>query len=658
MLKLTTSFENEELFRKKIIEISCGSFAIITLIGAFIRHWVSPMSERTLIGIFVCDSLFFIAYWISLLNKNYRLSSLLLFVGVFLISMNAGVNNGGLAAPVTVVFLILPLVGSLANGLRGSVIGFLFSLVGIVSLLILEKLNLVVPLQQVSKYNLYRGVILTFVTLITFGVAYFYEKLRRNNESNIISQRDFLNNILNVAPIGFLLLDDKLQILTTNKYLNDNYLKKGVFVKDIVGQKIENIFPQEMTDELLSLVKKLFVSQTQSESKVEVQFLNDNGSRIWLLIHGIKYLTEGKGNRSLITVTDITEQKFNSFLKDFHNSIMSNIAERMPIENTLNQIEMTVMDYFSDCHCKVDYHFDEAHELIKKFYVNLDFKEGSKNISFKFRTKEIVEQLVAHACQQSNLEKEHDNQKLTLINTSKMASIGEIVSIVAHEINNPITIILGRSELLRKSVLEMTENSRFIDNFNTMEVAAKRISNIVNKLKMFSENAFSEMKSQVYLVDLISQTLEFYSEKIRVCGINVKIELGDIAKRQIVIQGSTLNQAFMNLIRNAIDAVEKHEERWIKIVGEIDEIVNSKIILKIIDSGEKIAPEVQEKLMQQFFSTKRKSHRVGLGLSTARGIIKKHGGMLSFDKSNDRTCFIIELPSIDEPKNSDNSQSA
>ena len=231
-----------------------------------------------------------------------------------------------------------------------------------------------------------------------------------------------------------------------------------------------------------------------------------------------------------------------------------------------------------------------------------------------------------------------EEQNTKIIASSKMSMLGEMASGIAHEINNPLTVIIGKSQqLIASNNLDESSNLKLLKIIET----GKRIDRIIKSLKLFSRDSSHEQDVPLKLSSVLDLTLELCLEKIKFEGITL-IEEIDVDAR-IMGNPTQISQVLMNIIGNSIDAISFNEERWIKINITI---VNNNAIIKITDSGKGIPKDVLEKIMIPFFTTKELGKGTGLGLSISKGIIEKHGGRIYYDMNSNNTCFVIEIPCI------------
>ncbi len=241
--------------------------------------------------------------------------------------------------------------------------------------------------------------------------------------------------------------------------------------------------------------------------------------------------------------------------------------------------------------------------------------------------------------------------QLQLINSEKMASLGQLVASVAHEINTPLGAINANNEMMENifdkfdiSMLEILKEMNSVD-----KEAIKRITNIVQSLRRFvrlDETAQQEANINSEL-DL---TLDLIHHKIK-RGFEVKKEYGNIPL--VNCYPNMLNQVFLNILMNGVHSIEDIKQENSSYVGKIKirtQIVENYLEIKIFDNGKGISEKNQNKIFQAGFTTKKKGQGTGLGLAICKKIIEKHNGEISFksgslDNEPDyKTLFEIKIP--------------
>ncbi|HND86111.1 MAG TPA: ATP-binding protein, partial [Pseudobdellovibrionaceae bacterium] len=241
-------------------------------------------------------------------------------------------------------------------------------------------------------------------------------------------------------------------------------------------------------------------------------------------------------------------------------------------------------------------------------------------------------------------QKELESERVKMIESSKLATLGEMAGGIAHEINNPLAIIVGRSNIItsylkRASVIE---REKIQENIDKIEVTAQRIAKIVKGLKSFSRNAENDPLAPCSLDSIIEDSLGLCEEKLKNRSIQLHVNTGK--DFMVMARPSQLSQVVLNLINNSADAIEGTSHPWI-IVDVV--ATGTSLFLSIMDSGKGIPEEIAKKIMNPFFTTKEVGKGTGLGLSIGKGIIESHGGKLYLDRNSPHTKFIIELP-LDE----------
>ncbi len=274
----------------------------------------------------------------------------------------------------------------------------------------------------------------------------------------------------------------------------------------------------------------------------------------------------------------------------------------------------------------------------------------------------------------------------SLIHTEKMSALGQFVAGIAHEINNPISFIAGNlphahgysAELIRaielyrqvypnppETILEEIEAidldylaEDFPKLLDSMKFGADRIQKIVESLRMFSHLDEAEIKT-VDLHQQLENTLNIAGQRFQATETRGEIRLirdfGDLPPVTCAV--GQLNQVFLNLIANAIDAIDARsnylEIPEINIKTEYFQGKNTRIRIQISDNGIGISEELSSKIFEPFFTTKSVGQGTGIGLSTSYQIVTKtHGGQLYFKSKVDiGTSFVVEIPvSIDSSK--------
>ncbi|MGE5086418.1 MAG: PAS domain-containing protein [Bacillota bacterium] len=240
-------------------------------------------------------------------------------------------------------------------------------------------------------------------------------------------------------------------------------------------------------------------------------------------------------------------------------------------------------------------------------------------------------------------EKQIEEARAKMISAAKMAALGEMSGGIAHEINNPLTVIQARAFQLSQMVEQnKVDPDKVKLAAESISRTADKIAKIIKSLRSFSREGALDPFEVVSVKQLIEETLEFC--RTRFYNHGVEIEVGPISDdAEIECRLIQIEQVLLNLLNNSFDAVQKQENKWIRIeVVEGDDSID----IMVKDSGPGIPQDLADKVMQPFFTTKEVGKGTGLGLSISTGIVKGHHGELFLDRTQPDTTFIIRIPRL------------
>ncbi|MGB8993495.1 MAG: ATP-binding protein [Desulfobaccales bacterium] len=229
----------------------------------------------------------------------------------------------------------------------------------------------------------------------------------------------------------------------------------------------------------------------------------------------------------------------------------------------------------------------------------------------------------------------------------KMASLGQLAAGVAHEINNPLTGILLYGGLLLESL--RSDDPKYQDLHFIIE-DANQCRNIVKSLLAYSRQTSAD-KETLHLNDLVEQSLSLIRDQSLFINIEIVKELSD-EPMLVKVDRNQLNQVIINLVINAVDAMERKgiltlrtycEKRKRKVAGK--DVAAGFAYLEVSDTGCGIPDDNLPRIFDPFFTTKAPGKGTGLGLSTVYGIVQANGGNIWVkETSKEGTTFILELP--------------
>ncbi len=237
------------------------------------------------------------------------------------------------------------------------------------------------------------------------------------------------------------------------------------------------------------------------------------------------------------------------------------------------------------------------------------------------------------------LERERREMETVIFNSARLTWLGEMAGGMAHEINNPLAIVLGYLNMLKMDLNSQTNNTENILSIvEKMESSLKRVSRIVKDLNALSKDGTKELLEPVNLSIVLQSVQNLISETLKKKGIQLMIMPFDNAA--IICKPSQISQVLMNLINNSIYALSDLNEKWIKLAVTTE---NKFLTIRIIDSGKGV-DEIAEKIMDPFFTTKPTGKGTGLGLSISKTMMKDQGGDLLYIPKQDHTTFELKIP--------------
>ena len=236
-----------------------------------------------------------------------------------------------------------------------------------------------------------------------------------------------------------------------------------------------------------------------------------------------------------------------------------------------------------------------------------------------------------------------------LIQASKMATLGEMSAGVAHELNQPLSVIKTSATFLAKKIdrKEPVVPEILRELAEEMDSQVDRASLIINHLRQFGRKT-DIRKINVQLNDCIRGTFTVLGRQLEVHGVKVELQL-DEELPPIRGDSNRLEQIFLNLIMNARDAMDEKEALAGKGVEKVLEISsfreNDEVVVEISDTGLGMSEAVKNKVFEPFFTTKPVGKGTGLGLSISFGIVRDYDGTIEVESEEGRgTKFTIRFP--------------
>ena len=238
-------------------------------------------------------------------------------------------------------------------------------------------------------------------------------------------------------------------------------------------------------------------------------------------------------------------------------------------------------------------------------------------------------------------EQELRDKQEQLIQAGKLATLGELTTGVAHELNNPLNNIgLYVGNVIDQARLGKLENGRLVSDLEKAMEQVRKATEIISHLRTFGRVAPVSLEP-VDVDEVIERSLSLVQEQLKIRGIEVDFELCP-DELLVLANPIQLEQVFINLLTNARDALEGSRTKRIRIVTEREGDV---IRIRVADTGPGIPRELEARIFDPFFTTKEVGSGTGLGLSITYSIVKEHGGEISVSSRPRRgATFEICLP--------------
>jgi two-component system NtrC family sensor kinase len=478
---------------------------------------------------------------------------------------------------------------------------------------------------------------------------------RKRMEEEIRKSEERYRMIFKSANDVIILLDNKGDIVDVNPRIDDI---GGYSRGQLLGKNFRTL-AKLMSKKSAAVIAKNFMLRMLGIDvpPYEVEMYRGDGKKLNVEISAVAVEDKDKVIGTLATLRDVTERKKAESALRYQRELIDQIIATTPNAVMVIDREMKVLlanaTFYKNFGLKkAGVENKPIHEIIEgeelKQALSSTIKNNKKNLSFELRyqLKGVPRIFI------TSIAKMQNNRYLILLNdvteerekqerlylTDRLASVGEMASGVAHELNNPLTSIIGLSSLMTRENSIPAETKEDLENINA---EAQRCAVIVKNLLAFARKHVPK-REPLQVAKIVEDVLQLRAYEHRAQNIIVETDLPDDLP-EVLADYFQLQQVFLNIILNAETAmVDANGKGILRITSEE---TDGHIRIPFADDGPGIAKENMGLIFNPFFTTKEVGRGTGLGLSICYGIVASHGGKIYARNNNDEgATFVVELP--------------
>ena len=304
-----------------------------------------------------------------------------------------------------------------------------------------------------------------------------------------------------------------------------------------------------------------------------------------------------------------------------------------------NEVNCIILDDIKNC-------ASTGNDIFKEFCTNQRTHEW---FALSLRKSDEVNNPVIFAVLQNishrkQLEAESEEQKKKAIAASKLAALGEMSGSIAHEINTPLSILSLQTTLLERMLIKRDQFDVVVQGCTSqIKLTIDKIATIVRGMKTLSRAGEKYELVATKLSKIIEEVSSVCMPNLKQLDVNLEVvDSNNCGEIELLLPEVQISQILINLINNSKDAIGHLNHKWIKIIlnRQNEHFIN----ISVVDSGNGIPREIQEKIFNPFFTTKEVGKGTGLGLSLSKSLAKDFGGDLILVNHSVNTQFDLLIP--------------
>jgi len=484
-----------------------------------------------------------------------------------------------------------------------------------------------------------------------------------SKQAQLKKQRDEYQNLFELVPCLITIQDENYQLVSYNKEFEETF-------NPTPGDFCYRVYKQREKKCEVCPVEKTF-KDGQSHYGQETGQDKDGNTTYWL--SRTSPIQDAQGNVISVMEVCLNITRMKQLEERLEKSERKYYAIFNNIPNAVFVLNMNTLEIL-DCNKSVKAVYGyEKDEITGKSFLDLFLDEERDHYAFKIMTSAYINQ-VKHVDKDGKTlfaairvsPSEYLGQKVLLVTTSdiskrleaeqqlihagKMATLGEMATGIAHELNQPLSVIKTASSFCLKKI-NSNESIKEKDLYTMLEKidrSVNRSASIISHMRQFARKS-DVVLGEIQVNDVLKRAHDIFSQQLKIRGIDV---VWDIQKPlpTIMADSSRLEQVFINLLLNARDAIE---QMWwspgpamgTKKITLKTKLEGNMVVVEVNDTGVGISEDIADKIFEPFFTTKEVGKGTGLGLSISYGIIKDcHGDIKVTMNKQGETCFRITFP--------------
>ena len=495
--------------------------------------------------------------------------------------------------------------------------------------------------------------------VILTGISDQSERIERERE--LTRARELLNDAIESLAEGFALYDDEDRLVMCNQRYREMHpscaelLEPGIKWLDFLRVGAER-------GQFLNAIGRIeeWLEERERDRKTyrrNHEFQHSDGR--WYSVSNCATRHGG----AVVTRVDITERKRMEQEERERDALLRQVLDACPVPIQMTRVDGKVLYrspatkmLFGEVATSRDYYVEQADReayledlitngFVEDYEVRLKAADGnpfwgsvSANV-IDFQGDQVIVSNTADLTERKEVEKELSRQREALHQSEKLSALGELLAGVAHELNNPLSIVLGQALLLKETAADDATAERAAKIGN----AADRCSRIVKTFLAMARQQPGQVKP-LDINEVLEQAMEVAVYSLRSSDVHVKLKLQGRLPN-VLADGDQLSQVFINLLVNAQHALEEIDgERRLTLTTAHDPKTR-EILVKIADNGGGIPPDILSRVFEPFFTTKEVGSGTGIGLAFCHRIVERHKGSISVDSTMGvGTTFVVRLP--------------